>query len=126
MIKNYARILVKDNLVKDDFEGSQESLIAFKTQLSQISMSLFKGENHDIWMKHSGALKKLADKYTASKDIAEARDNFIHISEQMRMVSKSLKPRIDKLYVQLCPMADRNNGARWSSVALTRTFLLNV
>lgn len=106
---------VKDNLVKDDFEGSQESLIAFKTQLSQISMSLFKGENHDIWMKHSGALKKLADKYTASKDIAEARDNFIHISEQMIMVSKSLKPRIDKLYVQLCPMADRNNGARWLS-----------
>jgi Cu(I)/Ag(I) efflux system membrane fusion protein len=106
---------VKDNLVKDDFEGSQESLIAFKTQLSQISMSLFKGENHDIWMKHSGALKKLADKYTASKDIAEARDNFIHISEQMIMVSKSLKPRIDKLYVQSCPMADRNNGARWLS-----------
>ena len=32
---------IKDNLVKDDFEGSQESLIAFKTQLSQISMSLF-------------------------------------------------------------------------------------
>lgn len=106
---------VKDNLVKDNFEGSQGSLLEFKTQLSQISMSLFKGENHDIWMKHSGALKKLANKYEVSKDIVEARDNFIHISEQMIMVSKSLKPKIDKMYVQLCPMADRNNGARWLS-----------
>ena len=118
--KNLARLFesylkVKDNLVKDNFEGSQESILEFKTQLGQISMSLFKGENHDIWMKHSNALKKLADKYQSSKNIEEARDNFIHISEQMIMVSKSLKPRIDKMYVQLCPMADRNNGARWLS-----------
>ena len=118
--KNLARLFesylkVKDNLVKDNFEGSQESILEYKTQLGQISMSLFKGENHDIWMKHSGTLKKLADKYQSSKNIEEARDNFIHISEQMIMVSKSLKPKIDKMYVQLCPMADRNNGARWLS-----------
>jgi Cu(I)/Ag(I) efflux system membrane fusion protein len=110
-----AYLKVKDDLVKDDFESSQKSLLGFEKELNNISMSLFKGENHDIWMKHSGALKKLLGKFKVSKDIQEARDNFIHISEQMIMISKSLKPRIDKLYVQLCPMADRNKGARWLS-----------
>jgi Cu(I)/Ag(I) efflux system membrane fusion protein len=110
-----AYLKVKDDLVKDDFESSQKSLLGFEKELNNISMSLFKEENHDIWMKHSGALKKLLGKFKVSKDIQEARDNFIHISEQMIMISKSLKPRIDKLYVQLCPMADRNKGARWLS-----------
>ena len=106
---------IKNNLVSDDFGGSQESLLAFETQFSQISMSLFKGENHDIWMKYSGALKKLISANKSSSDITEARNKFVHISDQMILISKSLKPRMDKLYVQLCPMADNNNGARWLS-----------
>ncbi|PCJ64342.1 MAG: efflux transporter periplasmic adaptor subunit [Bacteroidetes bacterium] len=106
---------IKNNLVQDDFESSQESLLEFEIQLKQISMSLFKGENHNIWMKHSVTLKKLIIQYKTSIDVKEARDNFIHISEQMIMIGKSLKPKLDKIYVQYCPMADRNNGARWLS-----------
>jgi Cu(I)/Ag(I) efflux system membrane fusion protein len=106
---------MKDNLVQDNFKASQASLLLFEKQLGQISMGLFKGENHEVWMKHSTTLKKLIGYYKASKDIQEARDNFIHISEQMIMISTRLKPNIDTLYVQYCPMADRNNGARWLS-----------
>jgi Cu(I)/Ag(I) efflux system membrane fusion protein len=77
-------------------------------------MSLFKGDNHNIWMKHSSALEKLTKNFLAAEDIASARDVFILISEQMIMVAKSFPPN-KELFVQYCPMADRNNGARWLS-----------
>jgi Cu(I)/Ag(I) efflux system membrane fusion protein len=77
-------------------------------------MSLFKGDNHNVWMKHSSTLEKLTKKFLAAKDIGSARDVFILISEQMIMIAQSFPPN-KELFVQYCPMADRNNGARWLS-----------
>ncbi len=79
-----------------------------------MSMSLFTGDNHTVWMKHSNALEKLTKNVRAAKDIDAARVVFILISEQMIMLAKSF-PTTKDLFVQYCPMADRNNGARWLS-----------
>ena len=108
-------ILLKDHLVKDEFEKSQKAMVEFEIQLNAINMSLFQGENHNVWMKHSSTLKKLTTKYKAAKSIDVARDVFILVSEQMIMITKALHPAMGKVYVQYCPMADRNNGARWLS-----------
>jgi Cu(I)/Ag(I) efflux system membrane fusion protein len=109
-----AYLALKNDLVNDDYSKSEKSMKAFQNSLSRINMSLFKGDNHNIWMKHSSALEKLTKNFLAAEDIGSARDVFILISEQMIMVAKSFPPN-KELFVQYCPMADRNNGARWLS-----------
>lgn len=109
-----AYLIIKNDLVRDDFSKGKESLEQYKLILSQINISLFKGDNHTLWMKHSTTLEKLTKRFIEAKDIADARELFILISEQMIMIAKAFPP-YKELYIQYCPMADRNNGARWLS-----------
>jgi Cu(I)/Ag(I) efflux system membrane fusion protein len=109
-----AYLALKNDLVHDDYSKSEKSMKAFQNSLSRINMSLFKGDNHNVWMKHSSTLEKLTKKFLAAEDIGSARDEFILISEQMIMIAQSFPPN-KELFVQYCPMADRNNGARWLS-----------
>jgi Cu(I)/Ag(I) efflux system membrane fusion protein len=107
-------LILKNDLVQDDFPNSKKSLEQYKKSLSQINMSLFKGDNHTLWMQHSTTLEKLSKRFMDANEIADAREIFILISEQMIMIAKVFPPN-KELYIQYCPMADRNNGARWLS-----------
>lgn len=107
-----AYLSLKNDLVQDDFSKSKKSLEQYKTSLSKINMSLFQGDNHTLWMKYSGRLEKLTKRFMEASDITKAREIFILISEQMIMIAKVF-PSNKELYIQYCPMADRNNGARW-------------
>ena len=83
--------------------------------LSKINMSIFKGEAHNVWMKHSTKAKSAVNEMLKSKDLASTRKHFVVLSEQMVMIAKTFKPTKNTLYIQHCPMANEDNGADWLS-----------
>lgn len=106
---------IKNALANDNFEQAIEEAKAFELELTRINMSIFKGEAHNVWMKHSAQAKKANYSLTKSKDIDLARKHFVTLSEQMVMLAKTFEPTQKTLYIQHCPMANEDNGADWIS-----------
>lgn len=52
---------------------------------------------------------------TGSSDLDEQRSHFVMLSEQMIMIGMELREKDQPLYVQYCPMANQDRGARWLS-----------
>jgi len=107
---------MKDALVNDDAAKAQASAQKLKEELGKINMALFTGESHNVWMKHSTALKTSTAKASITEDIEELRASFIEISSQLKMLVETFRPYNQTLYVQFCPMANNNLGANWLSL----------
>ncbi len=108
-------ITLKNALVNDEFAKAIEAGKNFETDLGKVNMSIFKGESHDVWMKHSSAAKRTIYALNNSKDIKSLRKHFVSLSEQMVMLAKTFEPTQKTLYIQHCPMADEDKGADWIS-----------
>lgn len=106
---------LKNHLVNDDFEQAQLEIIAFDKSIQKTSMSLFKGESHILWMKYSNSLKEVSTKMKRAKDISKYREEFVELSKTIIQVSQSFKTSKETLYVQRCPMANKDKGADWLS-----------
>ncbi len=107
---------MKDALVKDDLKTAVTQSGALKKAFESTKMSLFKGKEHEQWMKHQSAAVAALNKLTAAKDVEEARLQFKPLSEQMLALAKAFGPFESAIYVQHCPMADDNTGADWLSL----------
>lgn len=106
---------LKNALVQDDYEKAIKEGTAFQKQLSQVNMSIFKGEAHEVWMKYSDLTQKSIYALVNAKDITAVRNSFVALSEQMVMLVKTFQPIEKSIYVQHCPMANQDNGADWLS-----------
>lgn len=106
---------LKEALVNDDYDKSIQEAKVFEKELGEINMSTFKGEAHNVWMKHSSEAKKAVHTLTKSNDIDYVRKHFVTLSEQMVMIAKTFEPSEKTLFIQHCPMADEDNGADWIS-----------
>ncbi|MTI41427.1 efflux RND transporter periplasmic adaptor subunit [Fulvivirga lutimaris] len=102
-------------LVNDDYEGAKAAGGTFKDELSKISMTVFKGKAHELWMSFSNNMKASMEHIQHFSTIAEQRAAFMEISKNMIAMTKSFHPQEGTLYVQYCPMADDNKGANWLS-----------
>ena len=109
-------VALKNALVKDDYTKALEAGKNFGSVLGKVNMSIFKGESHNVWMKHSAVIKKSVFSINNAKDIEVIRKHFVALSEQMIMLAKTFTPTQKSLYIQHCPMADGNNGADWISM----------
>jgi membrane fusion protein, copper/silver efflux system len=108
-------IQLKDNLVNDDFESSTRSIKEFKDLFSKINMSSFKGEAHDVWMRHSVDAEKALKMMIEESNVDGIRKHFKILSNQMVMFANVFGPFDHPYYVQRCPMADNDQGADWLS-----------
>ena len=112
----YASYLdLKDALVVDDFDQVKTQGSTFMDLLKGIKMSMFEGEAHNLWMKHSMPAEKSIAELVSATDIAEARKPFKPLSEHMIQLARAFKPFEKSLYIQHCPMADDFKGADWLS-----------
>ncbi|MCK5208002.1 MAG: efflux RND transporter periplasmic adaptor subunit, partial [Cyclobacteriaceae bacterium] len=109
-------IILKDALVSDDFKNSISAGKSLQQILEEVNMSIFTGEAHNIWMKHSSIAKEALTKLTKAKDIDSARTSFIVLSDQFIMLAKTFNPIEQTMYLQHCPMANSNKGADWLSM----------
>ncbi|MBE0423580.1 MAG: efflux RND transporter periplasmic adaptor subunit [Lutibacter sp.] len=106
---------LKDGLAADNLANAKKAGIAMQKALSNINMSLFTGDSHEIWMKHENNLKLALQPAPNFKSIEEMRKAFQSISDAMIALTNSFKPFGETLYIQHCPMADNNKGANWIS-----------
>jgi Cu(I)/Ag(I) efflux system membrane fusion protein len=106
---------LKDALAADNLANAKKAGVAMQMALSNVNMSLFSGDSHEIWMKHQSNLKLALQPLLNFKTIEEMRKAFQPISETMIALTNSFKPFGETLYVQHCPMADDNKGANWIS-----------
>lgn len=109
-------IALKKTLVKDDFENAIKAGNNFESILNKINMSIFKGEAHNVWMKHRVKVNNSVYSLTNSKDITSIRKHFVSLSEQMVILATTFKPTQKTLYIQHCPMANEDKGADWISM----------
>ena len=105
----------KSHLVADDFESSIASAKNMASALKKVDMQLFKGEAHNVWMKHSGILTKDLQKAVNTKEIGALRIVFKDISDQLILLLKTFGAMDQPLYIEHCPMANNNKGADWIS-----------
>jgi len=110
---------LKDALVKDDGVSAQKISKTLKTSLTNVDMSLLKGDAHTFWMSAQESLNTLVDQIVNTHDISIQRKLFINLSQRLTNVIKSLSikmPNNEPLYIEYCPMVDDNKGAYWLSL----------
>ncbi|MBK5279258.1 MAG: efflux RND transporter periplasmic adaptor subunit, partial [Bacteroidia bacterium] len=91
---------LKNALTTDDFTKSQKAAIAIKNSLSKINMTLFKGETHNEWMKHSGNLEKELQHVEHISSIEDLRKTFQSLSITLISLTKSFIPLNQAVFVQ--------------------------
>ena len=106
---------LKDALVNDAFENSVVEAKKLGESLDGISMSLFEGDAHNIWMQESMPLKALIQEIASAKSIDATRKLFKPFSMHMINIAIAFDPMEKSLFIQHCPMADDFNGADWLS-----------
>lgn len=107
VIESYLQL--KNDLVNDNAEKAKTSAQRAIEQLKVIN-----AEKEKI----SEKIKSLNDGFSAvsqSNDIKKQRKAFISLSEEMITVSKQIE-QTKKLFIQKCPMANNNQGAKWLSL----------
>jgi len=101
---------LKNALIETDQEKSTNAVIELKNILTSSSKNESFLSNQD--------LKKLLLKVSELKknsDVGKVRKEFINISEFMIHLVKKYSIDSSELYVQFCPMANSNDGAKWLS-----------
>jgi len=107
VIKNYLQL--KNDLVNDRAEASKNSAQKALTQLQAINTS------EEETSAKINSLKEGFSNINKADQIKVQREYFISLSEEMISISKQIETS-KKLFVQKCPMANNNQGAKWLSL----------
>jgi len=109
-------ILLKDALVKGELSASLKYVKQAKTKFEETNMSLFKGDEHAIWMEKQKEAIKLLQQMIEQNDLGKIRLTFKSLSTEIIALAETFGPFKTTLYVQHCPMADKNTGGDWISL----------
>ncbi|HEY9185564.1 MAG TPA: efflux RND transporter periplasmic adaptor subunit [Salegentibacter sp.] len=112
---NYLNL--KDALVEDDFKLAEKKAKELENSLEQLEVSGFKKPAEAVLESYKIQLENNIGGLTSAENISLIRENFDEFSIVMIRMAQSLKPFNDKLYVQHCPMANRDRGADWLSLS---------
>jgi membrane fusion protein, copper/silver efflux system len=109
-------LTMKDALVKDQFQEAKKALEEFQSIHADINMSVFTGEAHELWMHYTENLTEAYSAEPQTNNIEGIRTLFLPVSDIMIAMTKSFQPYKSTLYVQHCPMANKDQGADWLSL----------
>ena len=112
MVTDYLKL--KDALVSSDAYATSNHAKEVVSSLSNVNMSLVKGELHMQWMEYLNELKAQSEIIQNQQDLKVQRQTFISLSETLIQTVKTFKvPGV--IYQQHCPMANGGVGADWLS-----------
>lgn len=102
--------------LKDAFVASNEEEIqSLSTKIiQQLNEEDFSAENEDF-QQYFSTIQKSLQEIQQSNSIEEQRKFFIALSESTVKIASMLTNFPINLYIQKCPMANNNQGARWIS-----------
>ena len=102
LIKPY--LTLKDELVRSDAKAASAAVTKMLSLLSDKKYVFLRSD-----------LKALLGSFQRTDDIEKQREFFRLISNEMIQWTSSTQSVSNKLYVQFCPMANNNKGAKWLS-----------
>ena len=107
---------LKDALVADNANGAATNAKALKAALVNIEMKNWTSKQRSAYEPLAKKLQTDAQQISdnASK-IAQQRESFETLSNNLFTVTKSLKAHTEPAYLQFCPMANDGKGAYWLS-----------
>ncbi|UXX78315.1 efflux RND transporter periplasmic adaptor subunit [Reichenbachiella carrageenanivorans] len=112
----HAYFEMKNALVDDNWEAAKQAGIQLKSSVEGVDMSLFLGSSHGAWLAYRSAfLKSLAHIHHQANEEG-VRGVFLQVSSPMVDMTVVFGPLEERIYVQHCPMAERNKGADWLSL----------
>jgi Cu(I)/Ag(I) efflux system membrane fusion protein len=97
-------LTLKDELVRSNAKAASAAATKMLTLLSDKKYAFSRSN-----------LKALLESLQKTEDIEEQREFFRLISNEMIQWASSTQWVSNKLYVQFCPMANNNKGAKWLS-----------
>jgi Cu(I)/Ag(I) efflux system membrane fusion protein len=97
-------LTLKDELVRSDANAASATVKEMLVLLSDKKYAFSRSN-----------LKSLLESIQKTEDIEEQRELFRLISNEMIQWASSTQSVSSKLYVQFCPMANNNKGAKWLS-----------
>ena len=97
-------LTLKDELVRSDAKAASAAVTKMLSLLSDKKYAFSRSN-----------LKALLGSFQKTDDIEEQREFFRLISNEMIQWASSTQSVSNKLYVQFCPMANNNKGAKWLS-----------
>jgi hypothetical protein len=105
---------VKDALTKNDSKTAAAKATALQKSIMAVPMDKMSSAQHDLWMKVHKALQADAGKIVGTTKLEQQRANFASLSGNMQQLVKAFNPD-GTVYVQHCPMFNKNKGANWLS-----------
>ncbi len=106
---------LKDALVKEDSKSTSANATTLLNKLSKVDMKLLSDNKaHNHWMSLEIEIQSSATSISKTSNIKAQRDHFKHLSSQL-INAVQLFGVNEKVYVEFCPMADKNKGAYWLS-----------
>ncbi len=106
---------LKNTLVNDELDSALFISKEMSLILSKVNMKVFKGDAHDVWMKHDNILKAEFKKMHNINEIGKLRVLFKNISDQMIILIKTFGVIDQPIYIEYCSMANNDQGAEWLS-----------
>ena len=101
-------------LVDDKEDDAKKAASATADALGRIDMALLKGDAHMAWMGHAKVLEREAGKLKAASSLAEFREAFSPLSDELREVIETFGIATDKpIYSVVCPMAFGSEAGWW-------------
>lgn len=106
---------LEEALVRTDPQAGKKSATQVEQALSQVDMSLVKGEMHNHWMTSLNSLTEAIKKIGGSGDVEQQRMAFADFSDILYSTIKMFGVKGETIYYQYCPMAKNGEGAYWLS-----------
>lgn len=101
---------LKDALVESDFNLTKNASTSGFNRISGISTTNINDSGKDLLVN----LKTKLESLSQAKNIENQRSVFEDVSELTLLISKNITLS-SEIYVQYCPMAFNNKGAKWLS-----------
>lgn len=106
-------LLLKDALVADDNVKAKKIASGLSANLKKVSMGLFKGPAHEVWMEYSAKSEISLINIKKAESITDIRVSFKELSEQFIFLANTFGPFEKPLFIHYCSMYDNNKGAKW-------------
>ncbi len=116
VVAEYIRL--KNALVDDNTNRAQKEAQNVKKALGGVDMSLLLGDAHNVWMNSLKPLKKASTSIQNSQEIGMQREAFLILGKKLSDAVEILGVETENkqpLYLEFCPMADKNKGGFWLS-----------
>ena len=110
-------IALKDAFVETNAESASAAATSLLETIDLVDPNLIEGESHDYWTELLTAIKGHGKQIVTTDDVEKQREQFDYVSEAIIKSLRAFGTTDQTYYVQYCPMAIDNKGARWVSTA---------